>query len=446
MGLTGLEIFKQLPKTNCGECGIPTCLAFAMALASGKATLSQCPYVSDAGREALEAATAPPIRLVKVGTGDNVLEIGDEQVIFRHDKTFFHPTGIFVEVADTLSVDEIASKVDEINNLVFERVGDQYVVDGVAIKNASKSADTFKKAVETVAAKTDKSLALISEDPAVMEAAANVVADRKPLLYAATEENYEKMVELAKKSGAPLAVKGKNLSTLADLVDKVVALGYRELVLDSGERQTSKVLADLTQIRRLAIKRRFRTFGYPTIAFTTEEDPTKEALQAQVYLSKYASVVVMKTTSEPHLLTLFTWRRNIYTDPQKPIAVQPGIYALGDATPDSPVYITTNFSLTYYTVATEVEGTRLPSYLIAFDTEGLSVLTSWAGGKFVGETIGPWLKESEINQKVNHRKIIIPGGVAAIKGKLEDLSGWEVIVGPREASGITAFAKLRLGA
>ncbi|HAA90308.1 MAG: Corrinoid/iron-sulfur protein large subunit AcsC [Thermoanaerobacterales bacterium 50_218] len=446
MGLTGLQIFKLLPKTNCKECGFPTCLAFAMSLASGKANLSQCPYVSDEAKQALEEATAPPMRLIKIGAGEKVLEIGDEQVLFRHDKTFYHPTGIFIEVSDNLSEDELKAKVDEINELVFERVGERYEVDGVAIKNDSGNADTFKKAVETVAGKTDKVLILLTEDPAVMEAAASVVADRKPLLYAATGDNYEQMVEVAKKFQAPLAVRGKNLSDLADLVEKIVGLGYRELVLDSGERQTSKVLADLTQIRRQAIKKRFRPFGYPTITFTTEEDPMKEALQAQVYVSKYGSIVVMKNTSKPALLTLFTWRRNVYTDPQKPIAVQPGIYAIGDVTPDSPVYITTNFSLTFYTVQTEIEATRIPSYLIAFDTDGLSVLTAWAGGKFIGEEIGPWLKESEINQKVNHRKIIIPGGVAAIKGKLEELSGWEVIVGPREASGITAFAKMRLGA
>ncbi len=441
MGLTGLAIFRLLPKTNCGECGVPTCMAFAMNLASGKATLSDCPHVSDAAKEALESATAPPIKLVKAGTGDNVLEMGDEQVLFRHDKTFYHPTGIFIEVADT---DDVAAKVAEIDALKFERVGQTYVVDGVAIKGSA--ADSFKKAVEAAAAKTNKVLLLMSEDPAAMEAAAAVVADRKPILYAANADNCEKMVEIAKKINAPLVVKGKNLEDLVALVEKVVGLGYKELILDSGERETSKVLADLTQIRRQAIKKRFRPFGYPAIAFTTEEDPYLEALQAQVYVSKFASVVVMKHTDLASLLTLFSWRNNIYTDPQKPIAVQPGVYAIGAVTPDSPVYITTNFSLTYYTVATEVEATRLPSYLIAFDTDGLSVMTAWAGGKFIGETIGPWLKDSDINQKVNHKKLIIPGGVAAIKGKIEELSGWEVIVGPREASGIGSFAKLRLGA
>jgi len=440
MGLTGLAIFKLLPKTNCKECGFPTCMAFAMALASGKTTLDQCPHVSDEAKEALESATAPPIKLVKAGAGDNVLEMGDEQVMFRHDKTFYHPTGIFIEVADNA---DVAAKVEEINGLVFERVGQHYEVDGIAIVNASGNADTFKQAVATAAQKTNKVLMLVSEDAAAMEAAAADLADRKPILYAATPDNYEKMVEIAKKIAAPLVVKANGLDELADLVEKV---GYKELILDSGQRETSKVLADLTQIRRQAIKKRFRPFGYPTIAFTTEEDPFMEALQAQVYVSKYASVVVMKTTELASLLTLFSWRSNIYTDPQKPIAVQPGIYAIGDVTPDSPVYITTNFSLTFYTVQTEIEATRLPSYLIAFDTEGLSVLTAWAGGKFIGEEIGPWLKDSEINQKVNHKKLIIPGGVAAIKGKIEEISGWEVIVGPREANGIGSFAKLKLGA
>ena len=423
MGLTGLAIFKLLPKTNCKECGVPTCLAFAMALASGKTTLDKCPYVSDEAKESLESATAPPIKLVKAGVGDNVLELGDEQVMFRHDKTFYHPTGIFIEVADNA---DVAAKVDEINGLVFERVGQKYEVDGVA----------------AAAAKTNKVLLLVSEDAAAMEAAAAGVADRKPILYAANGDNYEKMVEVAKKLAAPLVVKGKNLDDLADLAGKV---GYKELILDSGERETSKVLADLTQIRRQAIKKRFRPFGYPTIAFTTEEDPYMEALQAQVYVSKYASIVVLKTTELASLITLFSFRSNLYTDPQKPIAVQPGVYAVGEVTPDSPVYITTNFSLTFYTVQTEVESTRIPSYLIAFETEGLSVLTAWAGGKFIGEEIGPWLKDSEINEKVNHKNLIIPGGVAAIKGKIEELSGWEVTVGPREANGIGSFAKLKLG-
>ncbi len=441
MGLTGLAIFKLLPKTNCGECGVPTCLAFAMALASGKATLSQCPYVSDEAREALDAATAPPIKLVKIGAGDKVVELGDEQVVFRHDKTFYHETAIFIKVAD--NDPNLAAKVAEVNDYKVERVGQEYVLDGIALKCASGSADTFKAAAEAVAGKTDKAIILLCKDPAVMEAAAVAIAARKPLLYAATADNFEKMVEIAKKVAAPLAVKGDDLNSMADLVAKI---DYKELVIDSGARELTQVIADQTQIRNVAIKKRFRPYGYPGIAFTTESDPAMEVLEAQAFISKYASVVVINSTVPAYLLSLLTWRSNLYIDPQKPLAVQPGVYPIGAVTPASPVYITTNFALTYYTVATDVEGTRMPSYLVAFDTDGLSVMTAWAGGKFIGETIGPWLKDSDLNQTVNHKKIIIPGGVAAIKGKIEDLSGWEVIVGPRESSGIGSFAKLRLGA
>ncbi len=207
MGLTGLAIFKLLPKTNCGECGVPTCLAFAMALATGKAMLSQCPYVSDAAREELDSATAPPIKLVKMGSGDKVLELGDEQVIFRHDKTFYHPTGIFVEVADNDA--NLAAKVEEINGVVVERVGEKYELDGIAIANTSGSADTFKAAAATVAGKTDKAIILMTEDPAAMDAAASAIAARKPLLYAATDANYEKMVECGQEGRRSAGGKGQ---------------------------------------------------------------------------------------------------------------------------------------------------------------------------------------------------------------------------------------------
>jgi acetyl-CoA decarbonylase/synthase complex subunit gamma len=439
MGLTGLAIFKLLPKTNCGECGVPTCLAFAMALTVGKATLSQCPYVSHEAREALDSATAPPIRLVKMGSGDRVLELGDEQVVFRHDKTFYHQTGIFIQVDDN-DINLIA-KVDEINAIAVERVGERYEVDGVAIANTSGSVDAFKAAAEAVAKRTDRAIILMTEDPAAMDAAGGAIAVRVPLLYAATEANFEAMVPVAERIAAPLAVKGSDLDSMADLVAKIE---YKELVIDSGARQISQVIADQTQIRNGSVKKRFRPYGYPTITFTTESDPAMEVLEAQAFISKYASIVVMRTVKIEYLIALLTWRKNLYTDPQKPIVVQPGIYPYGMVDSDSPVYITTNFSLTFYTVAAEIESSRVPSYLIAFDTDGLSVMTAWAGGKFIGEAIASWLDDSEINEKVNHKKIIIPGGVAAIKGKIEELCGWEVIVGPREANSINSFAKQRL--
>ncbi|MGI5875644.1 MAG: acetyl-CoA decarbonylase/synthase complex subunit gamma [Dethiobacteria bacterium] len=438
MGLTGLQIFKHLPKTNCKECGFPTCLAFAMALANGQIALDACPHVTEEAKEALSSAAAPPIHKVILGVGDNVIEIGDETEIFRHDKRFNHPTVFAIAVKDD---EDVAAKVDTFNGLAFDRVGQHYEADMVALINASGDAAKFKAAAETAAAKTTKNFVLISEDPAAMEAALEVVADRKPLIYAANNDNYEKMTELAKAKECPLAVKAANLDDLAALVEKIVALGYKELVLDPGSRDTSKVLADMTQIRRLAVRKKYRPFGYPTIAFTSKEDPQEEIMQAGIYVAKFASIVVLNTDKKEHLLPLLSLRANIYTDPQKPVQVEPGLHAVGDVNEDSPVYCTTNFSLTYFLVEGEVDATRIPSYIISVDTGGTSVLTAYADNRFTAEKITETIKAVGLEDKVKHRKIVIPGAVAVLKGKLEDESGWEVIVGPRESSGINKFAK-----
>lgn len=443
MGLTGLEIYKQLPKKNCGECGPPTCLAFAMALAGGKASLESCPYVTEEAKENLGAASAPPIKLVKVGVGDSEVELGDETELFRHDKTFYHPTGVGFLISDSLSADEIEAKVAAINSLVFERVGLQYKVDFVVVKADSNNADTFKAAVAAVAANSKQAIVLFSEDPAVIEPALAVVADKKPVIYPATENNWEAMTELAKKNGAVLGVKGNGLESLAGLVENI-SKEYKELIIDSGNTETSKVLADLVQIRRSAIKKRFRPFGYPTLAFSTEGDALDQVLRAQSYISRYASAVIIETTERAAVLPLLSWRQNLYTDPQKPIQVEEKIYEVGDVTPDSPVYLTTNFSLTYYSVEGEVEASKIPSYIIPIDTDGTSVLTAWAAGKYEPEKITATLEKLGLADKVNHKNLILPGYVAVISGKLKEKSGYNVIVGPREASGIPAFAKSQL--
>ncbi len=438
MGLTGLEIYKHLPKTNCKDCGSPTCLAFAMALAGGKASLDACPHVTDEAKEALDSASAPPIKLIKVGSGDNVVELGEETEIFRHDKRFFHPTGVAVLISDN---EDAAARAEAFDALEFHRVGMDYKTDMVAVQCDSGDAAKFKAAVEAVAGKTAKAMILICEDPAVMEGALGAVADRKPLVYAATADNYEKMTALAKGKECPLAVKGKDLHETAELVEKIVALGYKELVLDSGARETSKVLADLTQFRRLAVRKKFRPFGYPAMAFTSKEDPREEVVQAGVYMSKYADIVVLKACEKQQLLPLLSWRQNLYTDPQKPIAVEAKLYDVGDAGEESPVYVTTNFSLTYFIVEGEVESSRIPSRILSVDTGGVSVLTAYADNKFSADTITEAIKKSGLEDKVKHRKLVLPGHVAVLKGALEEESGWEVMVGPREASGITKYAK-----
>lgn len=438
MALTGLEIYKQLPKKNCGECGVPTCLAFAMALASGKASLDTCSHVTAAAREALDSASAPPIKAIKFGN-DSVM--GDENVLFRHDKTFYHPTTLLIRVSDTLSDEELNTKLQEIKDLEFDRVGLHYSLDGVAVVNESGDAARFEKVAGIVAANTERSLLLLSSDPGAIKAVLAPLASRKPLIGEATEQNYEAMVNLAKENSVPVILKADGLDALNDLVTKAQALDYKEFVLDPGSKTSVETLANLTHLRRLAIKKKFRPFGYPVIAYTSKTDPLDEIMEASIYVAKYASAVVLNTSAKAHLLPLMTLRQNLYTDPQKPIQVEPILHSVGDVSENSPFYITTNFSLTYYSVEGEVEATKIPSYILPIDTDGTSVLTAYAAGKYEPEKIVEAMTASGIADKVKHRTVIIPGYVAVISGKLAELSGYKVIVGPRESSGILSFAK-----
>ena len=438
MGLSGLDIYKQLPKKNCGECGPPTCLAFAMSLAAGKAALDACPYVSDEARENLASAAAPPIRLVTVGAGDAAVEMGDETVSFRHEKTFVHPTGIFIEVSDDLSPEEVSARLEQIQGLVFERVGMEYAIDGLAIANRSGDAQRFLD-VAKEAQGLGKPLVLMAE-PGVLEGALPALAEGKPLLYAATQDNFEAMTELAKKHECPLAVLGDGLDTTAELAKKIAALGHKDLILDTGNRELPQAIRDLTQIRRHALKK-FRPLGYPAMAFTTAEDPEAEMVEATALIAKYAGLLVIKADTVSQLLPLLSWRQNLYTDPQKPIQVKAGVYEVGEVSSQSPVYVTTNFSLTYYSVEGEVQASKIPAYIIAVDTEGTSVLTAWAAGKLTSEAVAEILDKEGMADKVENQRVVLPGHVAVLSGKLKELSGWEVMVGPREASGIPSFAK-----
>ncbi len=442
MGLTGLEIYRQLPRTNCGDCGVPTCLAFAMKLANKQASLDDCPHVSDEAKEALGAASAPPIRLVTIGTGENKLEIGNETVMFRHEETFHHPTGIAIEVDASASDDELTAKIAEINKLQFERVGQEIGVNLIAVRDTdSGGAAKYAEAVSKISSSSELPLVLISSDPAAIEEALKVCADNKPLIYAATPDNYEAMAGLAKANSCPLAVAADGLEELASLTDKVKALGVEDLVVDSKAKDMVGIIADLTQIRRLALRKAFRPLGYPAMAFATSDDPLSEASEACSYVAKYASIVVMKNTAPSVVLPVLTMRQNIYTDPQKPIQMDPKVYAIGNVTDKSPVLITTNFSLTYFSVEGEVEASRIPAYILAVDTEGQSVLTAYAAEKLTAEGTAAAMKKYGLDELVSHRKAVIPGFVAVMSGALAEESGWEILVGPREASGIPTYLK-----
>lgn len=441
MALSGLEIYKLLPKTNCKECGFPTCLAFAMQIAAKKADLSKCPSVSAEAKIALESAARPPIKLVTLGEGDKKLEVGNETVMFRHEETFYHPTGLGFLIEDTEDEAKIDEKLAKIDKLNFERVGQDINVDLIALKYSSGKGETFTSLVKKVIEKSKLNIILMSDDAEVLRQAAEISKQRRPLLYAATKDNAAAMAKIAKDNSLPLALRADTLDELAELSQKVTSAGVEDLILDSGTKDLANKINDLTQIRRLALKRSFRPMGYPTIAFTKSDDSYQEGMEAAAYIVKYAAIVIMKSVEPEQVLPLLTVRQNIFTDPQKPLQVEAKVYEIGAVTDKSPVIVTTNFSLSYYTVESEVEESRIPAYIISSASEGLSVLTAWAAEKFTAETIAKTLEECGIKDKVTHQEIIIPGYVAVLSGKLEEESGWKVKVGPKEASGLPAYLK-----
>lgn len=440
MPLTGLDIYKLLPRTNCGDCGVPTCLAFAMKLARKQAALDECPDASDEAKGSLEGASAPPVQLVKIGTGDNELEIGNETVMFRHEETFHHPCGIAVRITDELSGDELDKEIEKISALWFERVGQTIGVELIAIEEKSGDAQKYADVVKKVVESSKQTPILMSLDPTIMEAALEVSADKRPLIYAANSENYEAMTGLAKKHKAPLAVCGQGIDEVADLTPKIKDLGVEELVIDTGARKMLEVMDDLTQIRRQALTKSFRPLGYPTIAFTANKG--HELIpEATTYIAKYTGIVVIDESEPWQILPLLALRQNIYTDPRMPLQVEDQLNAIGEVTPDSPVLLTTNFSLTYFTVLGEVEASKVPAYILTINTEGQSVLTAYASEKMNVEDVARKIKQVGLKDIVNHNTIVIPGYVAIMSGSLEAESGWKVIVGPREATGISGFLK-----
>jgi acetyl-CoA decarbonylase/synthase complex subunit gamma len=444
MPLSGLQIYKLLPKTNCKECGFPTCLAFAMKLAAKQAELESCPYVSEEAKAKLAAASRPPMRLITVGSGENKIEVGNETELFRHDRTFYHGPGLMVRVKDTQPIEEIEETVSQVDGYSVELVGMTFGLNGIALENASGEANAYLKALQAVQANTDLPLILMAKDPEVMAAALNSLGDKNPLLYAATEDNWSDMVELAKKHECPLAVYGMDgLNELAGLVEKVEEAGLEDIVLDPGTRGLYDSLSVMTQIRRLALKKNFRPFGYPIITFPGEgaDSIEKETILAGQHIAKYGGFIVLDHFDPAEAYPLITLRLNIYTDPREPIQMEPGVYEFGEPTADSPLFTTTNFSLTYFSVASEIEASGVPSWLLVTDSEGMSVLTAWAAGHFDSERIAKDVKKFGVADKISHRKIIIPGLVAVIMGETEEELGgeWEVMVGPKEAIEIPRY-------
>ena len=443
MAMTGLQIFKLLPKTNCGECGVPTCMAFAMKLAAKNAELAACPYASEEAIKTVGAASKPPIRLVKIGPPEKEVLVGNETVMFRHDKTFVHPTAIAIAFADNEPLSDCGHGIAEVRDYCLERVGEELRVNLVLVDNFSEEVKPFVDLVKTAAGSTGMGIILRSSNLEALEAALKELPGQRPLIHAATPANADAVAALALKYNAPLVARAATIDELVALTTKLAGLGLKDIVLDLPADNPAATLQYNTILRKAALKNSFEPLGYPIINFVTATDDASVVADASTFLCKYGSIVVLDRIKLEVLLPLMMLRQNIYTDPQKPIQVDPKVYPIGETGKDSPVLVTTNFSLTYFLVSGEIENSGIPANLLVVDTEGMSVLTGWAAGKFSGEKVANAVKASGLAEQGKHR-IIIPGYVSQISGEIEEgLPGWEVLVGPGEASDLGSFMKIQ---
>jgi acetyl-CoA decarbonylase/synthase complex subunit gamma len=456
--LSPIDIYKLLPKTNCKECGEENCMAFATKIVNREAQIGQClPLLKkqySKAYEQLKEMLKPPVKEVIIGVGDKAVNLGGKLVMYRHEFTYFNPTAIAIDVTDEMPEEELITRIKKTEQWNYEYIGYTLKLDMIAVRSTSNDPEKFKSVVKKVVENTKLPLILCSLDSNIMEAGLMAVPKNKPLIYSATSENWKSMAELSLMYDCPLVVSAPNdLSMLISLTKTVLAYGVQDLVLDPGtfaNEGLADTLNNFTMLRRAATKSGeelvgFPLMGIPMVAWnekgSTADELIKwrEAYLASSLIVRFADIIVMHGTDGWSLLPTAVLRQNIYTDPRKPVAVDSGLKVFGTPDENSPVFFTTNFALTYYTVASDIENSKLNAYLIVVDTEGSAVDSGVAGRKLTAETVAEAIKETDIETKVKHKKIIIPGKASRISGEIEELSGWKVQVGPRDSSEIPKY-------
>lgn len=439
--LSAMEIYQELPQTDCGECNFPTCMAFAMQLASKQVSLDQCPYVTEEAEEALSASSAPPMGIVTIGKGENEVEIGGETVEFRHEEKFYRPTGVGIRIDDDLGAAEVEDKVEKINALKFERIGEEISVDLVTVENSELSPGEFGKLVARVDKNTELPLIISSENPEAVREGLENYSGQRPLIGKATEENRSEMAQLSVDYGCPLAVEGENPEELAELTTEIEDEGVDDMVLTPDCGSLSDYLRTLTELRRLAVNEEFSPLGYPVWVSANSDDPFQRVADGTVGILKYASILSLDTVESWQILPLLTVRQHVYIDPQVQNSVEARLYEVGDPGPESPVLFTTNFQLTYYSLEGEVEDGGFSTYISVMDTDGLGVLNAYADDQLSGEGIAETVKEQGAMERVKHDKLIIPGLIGMLRMGIQEEGGWEVIVGPEDAATLPRFLR-----
>ena len=440
MAVKGLDIFKLSPKKNCKECGSPTCMAFCMKVAQGAVPITKCPYMSEEAIALLSEATAPPMQTITVGAH----KLGGETVMMRHEKTLVN-RNLFAATLDT-SMDDasIEERIALVKKIDYERIGEREMVECVFVHDAGDCAK-FVELCKKAAALPDRTVIIDTKDVETAKAAVEAIKDSKPILNGANKDNFNDMNEIAKAAGLVLGVSGTDLSELHDTVAALEKAGNKNLILDVTAPTIKETFANAVLVRRTAIKDGDRTFGYPSIVnlgVLCNHDEHLETALAAMFVVKYGSIIVMDKVGYAEALPLYGLRQNIFTDPQKPMKVAPGIYPINGAGPDDPCALTVDFALTYFLVSGELERSKIPVNLLITDASGMSVLTAWAAGKFSSTSVKKFFDEFDIASKINNRTLIIPGKVAVMKGEIQDkLSEWNVVVGTREAVELVKYLR-----
>ncbi len=438
MALSGLQIQKILPRTNCKECGSSTCLAFAMKLASKKADLSECPYASEEAKQLLGADSEPPVKGLVVGSEISA-KMGEETVLYRHEKTFVSPTLIAINIDDTAK--DIVATLEKIRDYKLERVGEILTINGVCVTQRGDS-ESFLSLVKKAWEITKLPLIIRSKDIGAIKAAAEILKGSNSIIASADKENVDALRAIAEENGHILAVTEKDVDGICELTQKLKADGFNNLVLHYQTSSLAEAFQTNSIGRRAAIKNNYKPLGYPSLKFVDTGSEMSDTVEAINEITKYGGICVLPTFEPSQLVVLLTLRLNIYTDPQKPIQVEPKVYPIGEPDKNSPVFVTTNFSLTYFIVSGEIENSGISAWLVIPECEGMSVLTAWAAGKFSGAKIGKAVKDFGLEELVATRMITIPGYVSQISGEIEEsLPGWKVSVGPQESADIESYVK-----
>jgi len=455
--LSPIEIYQKLPRTNCGECGEANCMAFAAKLVNREALLDDCkPLMEPKNREAhaeLWALLKPPVKAVELGVGKNAVTIGGEYVFHRHEFTYFNEPVIAVDVSDEMSDEEFELRVKMLNDFSYEYIGMQLTLDMLAVRCTSGDPDTFAVAVKKAGELTQKPLILCALNPDVMQKGLEVAADGRPLIYAATKENWREMAELALQYSCPLVASSpQDLDTLKSLTHTLEAYGLEDIVMDPGTAPNDHMAANLNNLVKLrwqSVNEEEEHLGYPIlglplVAWTVEEEDAiinqwNEAVLATLCIDRFVDAMIIHGISGWALLPQIILRSNIYTDPRKPVSVEPELAVFGEPDELAPVMLTTNFALTYYTVASDIESAKLNAYLLVVDSEGMSVESAVAGRKMTADTVAEALANFKVGDRVKHRHLVIPGRSARLSGEIQELSGWTVSVGPLDSSGIAKF-------